>query len=321
MILYPSGFLSFSSCVVSMWLASIRVPSHLWRGAPMGWNCSLEMIRDVWFSRLWTWTRWNHWMNECMDAFWLVKRFTRVDLFAEVVEREDLAATGVFVFLSRVCVTPCCCWKSLQVWFRWNTVTRCCWCPLSKGHCFTALKKRRASSWAPNLARGKCLQSQKVRPGLLVWAARLCWLAWRLKQTLSDWEASALVLASLLCCSWVSFLCFVHCGIVRWRPRSFLVLCSSGRFGACFLPGLCKQSDLEVFAARPGLQLWRSNIRGQVEDTRLLKSLFKTQVDWECLRMLTKVIQTSQTTDIKTRKHFRFDFFWPKQSYIRTVKL
>lgn len=60
-----------------------------------------------------------------------------------------------------------------------------------------------------------------------------------------------------------------------------LVVCSSGRFGACFLPGLCKQSDLEVFAARPGLRLWRANVQGQVEDTHLLKSLFKMQVACE----------------------------------------
>ncbi|XP_008294911.1 tectonin beta-propeller repeat-containing protein 2 [Stegastes partitus] len=57
------------------------------------------------------------------------------------------------------------------------------------------------------------------------------------------------------------------------KPRK-----SSGRFGACFLPALCKQSDLQVFAARPGLRLWRSDIRGQVEDTRLLKPLFSTQI-------------------------------------------
>lgn len=57
------------------------------------------------------------------------------------------------------------------------------------------------------------------------------------------------------------------------KPRK-----SSGRFGACFLPGLCKQSDLQVFAARPGLRLWRSDVRGQVEDTRLLKPLFNSQV-------------------------------------------
>lgn len=57
------------------------------------------------------------------------------------------------------------------------------------------------------------------------------------------------------------------------KPRK-----SSGRFGACFLPALCKQSDLQVFAARPGLRLWRSDIKGQVEDTRLLKPLFNTQI-------------------------------------------
>lgn len=65
------------------------------------------------------------------------------------------------------------------------------------------------------------------------------------------------------------------------RTRISVVGCSSGRFGACFLPGLCKQSDLQVFAARPGLRLWRSDIRGQVEDTRLLKPLFNTQVHWD----------------------------------------
>uniref|UniRef100_A0A4W6FAH3 Tectonin beta-propeller repeat containing 2 n=1 Tax=Lates calcarifer TaxID=8187 RepID=A0A4W6FAH3_LATCA len=57
------------------------------------------------------------------------------------------------------------------------------------------------------------------------------------------------------------------------KPRK-----SSGRFGACFLPALCKQSDLQVFAARPGLRLWRSDVTGQVEDTRLLKPLFNSQI-------------------------------------------
>ncbi|XP_033984961.1 LOW QUALITY PROTEIN: tectonin beta-propeller repeat-containing protein 2 [Trematomus bernacchii] len=57
------------------------------------------------------------------------------------------------------------------------------------------------------------------------------------------------------------------------KPRK-----SSGRYGACFLPALCKQSDLQVFAARPGLRLWRSDVRGQVEDTRLLRALFSTQI-------------------------------------------
>ncbi|XP_077420740.1 tectonin beta-propeller repeat-containing protein 2 isoform X2 [Vanacampus margaritifer] len=57
------------------------------------------------------------------------------------------------------------------------------------------------------------------------------------------------------------------------KPRK-----SSGRFGACFLPALCKQSDLQVFAARPGLRLWRSDVSGHVVDTRLLKSVFNTQI-------------------------------------------
>ncbi|KAM9356291.1 tectonin beta-propeller repeat-containing protein 2 isoform 3-T5 [Pholidichthys leucotaenia] len=57
------------------------------------------------------------------------------------------------------------------------------------------------------------------------------------------------------------------------KPRK-----SSGQFGACFLPALCKQSDLQAFAARPGLRLWRSDVRGRVEDTHLLKPLFSSQV-------------------------------------------
>ncbi|XP_029973409.1 tectonin beta-propeller repeat-containing protein 2 isoform X1 [Salarias fasciatus] len=57
------------------------------------------------------------------------------------------------------------------------------------------------------------------------------------------------------------------------KPRK-----SSGRFGACFLPALCKQSDLQVFAARPGLRLWRCDVRGQVEETRQFKPLFNSQV-------------------------------------------
>ncbi|XP_077394858.1 tectonin beta-propeller repeat-containing protein 2 isoform X4 [Festucalex cinctus] len=52
----------------------------------------------------------------------------------------------------------------------------------------------------------------------------------------------------------------------------------SGRYGACFLPALCKQSDLQVFAARPGLRLWRSDVSGHVVDTRLLKAVFNTQI-------------------------------------------
>ncbi|XP_061599817.1 tectonin beta-propeller repeat-containing protein 2 [Cololabis saira] len=57
------------------------------------------------------------------------------------------------------------------------------------------------------------------------------------------------------------------------KPRK-----SSGKFGACFLPALCKQSNLHMYAARPGLRLWKADIRGQVEDTHLLKPLFSVQI-------------------------------------------
>lgn len=146
----------------------------------------------------------------------------------------------------RVCVTPSWCWKSLQVWFRWNTATRCCWCPHSKEHYCTALRPRRSSSWEPSHARGTLPATSLVHH-----------------------QPPSFIVASCVEFDW-----------------PFLVGWSSGRFGACFLPALCKQSDLEVFAARPGLRLWRSNIRGQVEDTHLFKSLFKAQVDWEYWQML-----------------------------------
>lgn len=130
------------SCDVLMWSASTRVPSHLWRGAPTGWSCSLETIRDGWFSHRWTWTRWAHRTRAGSPMGW-------------EEGQKDLTAGGVVVFTSRVCVTPSCCWRRCQVWFRWSTATSCCWCPRSNDHCCTALRKRRSSSWVPNLARGK----------------------------------------------------------------------------------------------------------------------------------------------------------------------
>uniref|UniRef100_A0AAR2K526 HPS5-like beta-propeller domain-containing protein n=1 Tax=Pygocentrus nattereri TaxID=42514 RepID=A0AAR2K526_PYGNA len=57
------------------------------------------------------------------------------------------------------------------------------------------------------------------------------------------------------------------------KPRK-----SNGKFGACFQPGLCKQSDLLVYAARPGLRLWRTDVRGRVQETHVLKPLFNQDV-------------------------------------------
>ncbi|KFP14317.1 Tectonin beta-propeller repeat-containing protein 2 [Egretta garzetta] len=56
---------------------------------------------------------------------------------------------------------------------------------------------------------------------------------------------------------------------VGTQPRK-----STGKFGACFIPGLCKQSDLTLFAARPGLRLWKSDVHGTVQATFILKDVF-----------------------------------------------
>ncbi|XP_067847878.1 tectonin beta-propeller repeat-containing protein 2 [Heptranchias perlo] len=60
---------------------------------------------------------------------------------------------------------------------------------------------------------------------------------------------------------------------VGTQPRK-----SAGRFGACFLPGLCKQSDVNLYASRPGLRLWKSNIQGAVQSTLILKDVFASGV-------------------------------------------
>nr|XP_019602748.1 PREDICTED: tectonin beta-propeller repeat-containing protein 2 [Rhinolophus sinicus]XP_019602749.1 PREDICTED: tectonin beta-propeller repeat-containing protein 2 [Rhinolophus sinicus] len=49
---------------------------------------------------------------------------------------------------------------------------------------------------------------------------------------------------------------------------------STGKFGACFIPGLCKQSDLTLYASRPGLRLWKADVRGTVQATFILKDVF-----------------------------------------------
>uniref|UniRef100_A0A2K5J448 Tectonin beta-propeller repeat containing 2 n=3 Tax=Colobinae TaxID=9569 RepID=A0A2K5J448_COLAP len=64
--------------------------------------------------------------------------------------------------------------------------------------------------------------------------------------------------------------------------RSMSVFCSfflpsnfsTGKFGACFIPGLCKQSDLTLYASRPGLRLWKADVHGTVQATFILKDAF-----------------------------------------------
>ncbi|KAM4690537.1 tectonin beta-propeller repeat-containing protein 2 [Rhinophrynus dorsalis] len=52
------------------------------------------------------------------------------------------------------------------------------------------------------------------------------------------------------------------------KPRK-----SNGRYGACFIPGLCKRSDLTLFASRPGLRIWKADAYGCVQSTFILKDL------------------------------------------------
>ncbi|XP_054989460.1 tectonin beta-propeller repeat-containing protein 2 isoform X3 [Sorex araneus] len=56
---------------------------------------------------------------------------------------------------------------------------------------------------------------------------------------------------------------------VGTQPRK-----STGKFGACFIPGLCKQSDLTLYASRPGLRLWKADVHGAVQATFILKDVF-----------------------------------------------
>ncbi|XP_078418532.1 tectonin beta-propeller repeat-containing protein 2 [Cetorhinus maximus] len=60
---------------------------------------------------------------------------------------------------------------------------------------------------------------------------------------------------------------------VGTQPRK-----SAGRFGACFIPGLCKQTDVNLYASRPGLRLWKSDVQGVVQSTLLLKNVFTSGV-------------------------------------------
>ncbi|XP_060077875.1 tectonin beta-propeller repeat-containing protein 2-like [Ylistrum balloti] len=46
-----------------------------------------------------------------------------------------------------------------------------------------------------------------------------------------------------------------------------------GNFGACFIPGLCRPEDAQLYAARPGLRVWKAGINGVVLNTNLYKDI------------------------------------------------
>ncbi|XP_021379917.1 tectonin beta-propeller repeat-containing protein 2-like isoform X1 [Mizuhopecten yessoensis] len=46
-----------------------------------------------------------------------------------------------------------------------------------------------------------------------------------------------------------------------------------GNYGACFIPGLCNPEHAQLYAARPGLRVWKAGIDGIVLNTNLFKDL------------------------------------------------
>ena len=56
--------------------------------------------------------------------------------------------------------------------------------------------------------------------------------------------------------------------IIKQLP---LICFSLGNFGAIFIPDICKVENAQLFAARPGLRLWKSSISGSVMNTYLFK--------------------------------------------------
>ena len=46
-----------------------------------------------------------------------------------------------------------------------------------------------------------------------------------------------------------------------------------GNFGACFIPSICKPDDAQLYAARPGMRIWKAGMDGKVSNTFLFKEL------------------------------------------------
>ncbi|XP_069772557.1 tectonin beta-propeller repeat-containing protein 2 [Narcine bancroftii] len=71
----------------------------------------------------------------------------------------------------------------------------------------------------------------------------------------------------------------------------------AGIFGACFIPGLCKQTDVHLYASRPGLRVWKSDVQGDVQSTLILKDVFASG-----MKPFELIPRTSLTTKIKSVK-------------------
>lgn len=51
---------------------------------------------------------------------------------------------------------------------------------------------------------------------------------------------------------------------------------STGQFGACFIPAMCKPEDAQLYACRPGARIWKADMNGIVSQTYLYKELLNS---------------------------------------------
>ncbi|XP_075700370.1 tectonin beta-propeller repeat-containing protein 2 [Rhinoderma darwinii] len=76
---------------------------------------------------------------------------------------------------------------------------------------------------------------------------------------------------------------------------------SNGKYGACFIPSLCKQSDLTLLASRPGLRLWKADAHGSVQSTFILKDVLAGGLD--SFELYPRVETTDQANYTMCEKH------------------
>ncbi|XP_069806100.1 tectonin beta-propeller repeat-containing protein 2 [Dendropsophus ebraccatus] len=76
---------------------------------------------------------------------------------------------------------------------------------------------------------------------------------------------------------------------------------SNGKYGACFIPSLCKQSDLTLFTSRPGLRLWKADAHGSVQSTFILKDVLARGL--ESFELYPRLETTNQAKYTMSEKH------------------
>ncbi|KAM3919107.1 tectonin beta-propeller repeat-containing protein 2 isoform 1-T2 [Leptodactylus fuscus] len=76
---------------------------------------------------------------------------------------------------------------------------------------------------------------------------------------------------------------------------------SNGKYGACFIPSLCKQSDLTLFASRPGLRLWKADAHGSVQSTFIFKDVLARGL--ESFELYPRLETTNQANYTMFEKH------------------